>query len=491
MNARNSLRKNNSEKKLIINNVNYIDIDKYRDELIKLKQELNKRNKEYQELKVEYQKLEKDNKSNMKLIELIICESDSNNNSNNNINNVNPFFNINDNNKVNFEDNFIFRENENNNIFLKDDKNIKTKNLCKQTIKKLKDKYLYNKMKAEIMHLKEEISEKDTLMSHLKSNSKIIKLRELDNKYADTYHELVELRDKFKNLENIKQDYFITKNKMSNLFQQLDFYKKQGKKQKEQLEKVSLQNQNFIKIIENNESQKNIEENKRKYYKGENEKLKKQIKELSLNNYNLLDEMQKLKDKTNKNINKIKNENKKLKEENEKYKREIENLKKKLLEKNSDKENNKDDFFMTSTKIIGEINNNNKNITKDNKENINENEISVLDKNNESKKLETKDIEILDFKYDNEKEDKKDNKEEIKEEQKEEEKEYLFDDVKEDEKKDDEKKEEEAKKEEEKKEEEKKEEEKKEEIKKEEIKEEEKKEEEKEEEKKEKEEEKE
>ena len=57
MNQRNILRHNNSEKKLIINNVNYIDIDKYRDELIKLKQELNKRNKEYQELKVEYLKL--------------------------------------------------------------------------------------------------------------------------------------------------------------------------------------------------------------------------------------------------------------------------------------------------------------------------------------------------------------------------------------------------------------------------------------------------
>ena len=58
---RNNLRHNCSEKKLIINNVNYIDVDKYRDELIKLKQELNKRNKEYQDLKVEYAKLEKEN----------------------------------------------------------------------------------------------------------------------------------------------------------------------------------------------------------------------------------------------------------------------------------------------------------------------------------------------------------------------------------------------------------------------------------------------
>ena len=59
MNTRTILRHNNSEKRLIINSVNYIDIDKYRDELIKLKQELNKRNKEYQDLKVEYLKLAK------------------------------------------------------------------------------------------------------------------------------------------------------------------------------------------------------------------------------------------------------------------------------------------------------------------------------------------------------------------------------------------------------------------------------------------------
>ena len=427
MNTRNILRHNNSEKKLIINNVNYIDVDKYRDELIKLKQELNKRNKEYQELKVEYLKLEKDNKSNLKLIELIICESDSSGTSNN-VMNTNPFYNLNDNNKVNFEDNLMFKEKENDNILLKDDKNIKTKNLCKQTIKKLKDKYLYSKMKEEIMHLREEISEKDTLMSHLKSNSKIIKLRELDNKYADTYQELVQLRDKFKKVENIKQDYLFAKNKMSNLFQQLDFYKKQGKKQKEQLEKVSLQNQNYMKIIENNESQKNIEENKRKYYKGENEKLKKQIKDLSEQNYNLLGEIQKLRDKSNKALAKIKNENKKLKEENEKYKKEIENLKKKLLEKDKDN-NNKDDFFMTSAKIVGESNANKNDIKenkdyKENKDNINENEISVLEKNYEDKKLEPKDIEIVDFQNETEKNnEKKEEKNEIKEEQKEEQKE--------------------------------------------------------------------
>ena len=382
---------------MIINNVNYVDVDKYRDELIKLKQELNKRNKEYQELKVECQKLGKENKSNMKLMELVLYESKLNTKPNQNLN-ISDIIKMNDNNKNNVDENANHKVN--NMINLKEDKNINPKNLCKQTIKKLKDKYLYAKMREEINHLKEEISERDTLMVHLKNSSKIIRLRELDNKYADTYNELIELKDKYKKVENIKQDYYLAQNKMLNLFQQLDYYKKQTKIQKEQLEKISLENKNYAKIIENNESQKNIEENKKKYYKSENEKLKKQIKELSEINYNLIGEAQKLRGKTDKNLIKIKNENKKLKEENQKYKKEIERLTKIIADKEKEKPKPQDDFFMTSAKIVVE---NNDNKIKEKKENLNANEISVLEKQNEEKKLDAKDIEIMDLKSENEK----------------------------------------------------------------------------------------
>ena len=401
MNTRTNLRHNNSENKLIINNVNYIDVDKYRDEVIKLKQELNKRNKEYQDLKVECLKLGKENKSNMKLMELVLYESRLNTKDNQNLN-ISEIINMNDNNKNNFDDN---PNKKVNNMVLKEDKNIIGKNLCKQTIKKIKEKYLYSKMREEINHLKEEISEKDTLMVHLKNSSKIIRLRELDNKYADTYHELVELKDKYKKVENIQQDYYLAQNKMLSLFQQLDYYKKQGKIQKEQLEKISLQNKNYAKMIENNENQKSIEENKKKYFKSENEKLKKQIKELSEMNYNLIGEAQKLRGKNDKNLNKIKNENKKLKEENEKFKKEIERLKKIIADKDKQKEKPKDDFFMTSAKIVVENNNDNNNKIEEKKENINE--ISVLEKQNEEKKLDTKDIEIMDLKSEIEKKEEK------------------------------------------------------------------------------------
>ena len=401
MNTRPILRHNNTEKQLIINNVNYVDVDKYRDELIKLKQELNKRNKEYQELKVQCQKLGKENKSKMKLMELVLYESKLNTKPNQNLN-ISDIIKMNDNNKNNVDENANHKVN--NMINLKEDKNINPKNLCKQTIKKLKDKYLYAKMREEINHLKEEISERDTLMVHLKNSSKIIRLRELDNKYADTYNELIELKDKYKKVENIKQDYYLAQNKMLNLFQQLDYYKKQTKIQKEQLEKISLENKNYAKIIENNERQKSIEENKKKYYKSENEKLKKQIKELSEINYNLIGEAQKLRGKTDKNLIKIKNENKKLKEENQKYKKEIERLSKIIADKEKEKPKPQDDFFMTSAKIVVE---NNDNKIEEKKENINANEISVLEKQNEEKKLDAKDIEIMDLKSENEKKEEK------------------------------------------------------------------------------------
>ena len=84
---------------------------------------------------------------------------------------------------------------------------------------------------------------------------------------------------------------------------------------------------------------------------------------------------------------------------------------------------------MTSAKIVGESNANKNDIKenkdyKENKDNINENEISVLEKNYEDKKLEPKDIEIMDFQNETEKNnEKKEEKNEIKEEQKEEQKE--------------------------------------------------------------------
>ena len=434
---RNNLHKNNSEKRLIINNVNYIDVDKYRDELIKLKQELNKRNKEYQDLKVEYTKLENEYKSNLKLIELIINESNSNENLNSSeiINMKNPPNVIdnknNDINSVKDIDNTNANvQNEGIKKINKIKKKKKSSSLCKETMHKIKEKYLYLKMKEEINHLKEEISEKDTIMNHLKNSSKIIKLRELDNKYADTYHELTELKDKYKKVEYIKNDYFNTKNKLASLFQQLVLYKKQTRIQKEQIEKLTLQQQNNINIIENNENQKNNEENKKKYFKNENEKLKKIINNLLQENKNFTEEIEKLKNvkPPSRNLVKVEIENKKLKKQISEYVKEIEKLKKMLKEKNDKKLNkNQSDFFMTSTKIIieedqkkddnensnkndednknnnnsDEDNNNNnvdENNEKDNKNNnVSCNDVSTLNKNVDDKKLETKDIELTDL----------------------------------------------------------------------------------------------
>ena len=93
----------------------------------------------------------------------------------------------------------------------------------------------------------------------------------------------------------------------------------------------------------------------------------------------------------------------------------MEELRKKAFDKESEK--TKDDFFMTSAKIVVD---NTGNKTEDKKENnINENDNSILGKNDD-KKLETKDIEIMDLKSENAKKEEKveENKEEEKEDKK-------------------------------------------------------------------------
>lgn len=119
----------NLEKRLknaSINNPN-IDIDKYRDEIIHLKQQLNNRNREFHNLKIEHNKLIKDHKASVKLFEDIVKEinvaqvtnmdDDINingnkaNNNNNNINDYTKSYENNNNNEYNVNNDEI---NENN-----------------------------------------------------------------------------------------------------------------------------------------------------------------------------------------------------------------------------------------------------------------------------------------------------------------------------------------------------------------------------------------
>jgi len=58
-----------------IQNINAWDVDKLKEELILVKNELNKRNKDYNAIKIAYTKLDTENKKNVKIIEEILEEA--------------------------------------------------------------------------------------------------------------------------------------------------------------------------------------------------------------------------------------------------------------------------------------------------------------------------------------------------------------------------------------------------------------------------------
>ncbi len=140
------------------------------------------------------------------------------------------------------------------------------------------------------MGLKDELREKENIIEELKKNVKTSKFKELDYKYAEVFKELNMVKNRNDYLENIQQDYINSKNQIIFLLQQIDLYKKDNKRQKEQIEKLLLVNQNSIMKKEENDNQKNAEEQKIKMLKYENEKLKKRVKEIEKQQLKYLEE---------------------------------------------------------------------------------------------------------------------------------------------------------------------------------------------------------
>ena len=144
------------------------------------------------------------------------------------------------------------------------------------------------------MGLKDELREKDNIIDELKSNIKTTKFKELDLKYAEIFKQYNEVKKRNELLENMQQDYINSKNQIIFLLQQIDLYKKDNKRQKEHVEKLILNQQNFI-MEEENDNQKNMEDQKLKMLKYENDKLKKRIKDIDNKNYKYSEEIEKLK----------------------------------------------------------------------------------------------------------------------------------------------------------------------------------------------------
>ena len=281
---RSKLCVNSSSEKRALFSIKHTDIEGCQEEIIMMRKKYNKLNQDYLELKVEYNKLEQEYKYNIKFMEAVIKEA-----------NASVISELLDEGKCN--DNFNNENYKNNEI--------KQNNLSKETIKLLKEKSIYEKLKLEIMGLKDELREKENIIEELKKNVKTSKFKELDYKYAEVFKELNIVKNRNNELENIQQDYINSKNQIIFLFQQIDLYKKENKKQKEQIEKLILLNQNSIIKKEDNSNQKNVEEQKIKLLKYENEKLKEKIKDVEKQHFRYLEQLEQLKNQKQNQTHKI------------------------------------------------------------------------------------------------------------------------------------------------------------------------------------------
>jgi hypothetical protein len=149
------------------------DIDKLRDELIKIKSDYNKKTKEYLQLKIAYTKLNETNLENCKVIETLIKEANKN---------------------------LAAKAEEPINEETQSDSKITSiigANMSEDSLKKTTTHYYNQRFLSEIMTLRQELNKKDSLIQSMKNNSKVMKYNELNGKYAKTYQDYMDLTKQY------------------------------------------------------------------------------------------------------------------------------------------------------------------------------------------------------------------------------------------------------------------------------------------------------
>ena len=315
-----------------------MDIERCQEELLRSRMKYNKLNQKYLELKVEYNKLEKDFRYNVRLMESIIKES--------NISALSEYL---EGPKIEKTyNNFNKREKTTGN---KDNEKIRQNGLSKTTLKILQEKSIYERLKIEIMNLREELREKESIIDDLKNNEKATKFRELDNKMAKMYEELNEVKARNQVLETMQVDYVNSKNQIIFLLKQIDLYKKDNKKLKELYDKILFDYQNITKQKELFANSRNLYEEKIKALVTRNNGLKIKIEDLRNRNLAYYEEIENFKNLNQSQIDRILIRKDK---EISQYKGQITQLKIELsnLQKITD-ERNKNNINSSSSSITG------------------------------------------------------------------------------------------------------------------------------------------
>ncbi len=406
------------------------ELDRSRDMIMKLKNDLSNKNKEIHLLKINKITIEEEHSKTLKTLREFLKNSDKL---------TKEAYktierNINDNRNIEQYDQYHESENEENFPSIK--KKIKAQNKNKKIIK---DFIKIDSLKQHIYSLNEELNKKNTIITELKNNKKATGYKELQNNFLNSCNEIKEIkkenneikshidditnllimeRDDNKVLKNklkeFKQRFELFKELSINKVKQLDnalniakekernfIIKKNGEKSKEKYD-------DYMKTLEFNEMKKKINEYQmnmkknneiiRKFRsnnfvkKEENKKLKNDKDDLLNQNTMLYRENEEMKNKIKEYQRKIKNyekEEKKWKEkekENEDLKKEIGNLKK-IIEDMK----NKDKIFFTD--IENNNTEHNENVEKEeikNEENKKEKEDENNKKTNENDKKEKK-----------------------------------------------------------------------------------------------------
>jgi hypothetical protein len=149
-----------------IQNLVITDVERLKEETIKLKNELNKRNKEYNGIKIAFLKLDSENKKNMRIIEDILEEATR-------------------------------QKYQANNELETDLKNLIHTNISTNSLNRLKESNIINNLRRQNTELKNQVNQKEEEFINLKSSSKASKYHELDQKMKNSIDELNFITESF------------------------------------------------------------------------------------------------------------------------------------------------------------------------------------------------------------------------------------------------------------------------------------------------------
>ena len=152
--------------------------------------------------------------------------------------------------------------------------------VSKSTLKKAKEQYITQRLKIEIFTLRNQLKEKDKVISVLKSAAKVSKYKELDTRYSKLYKECLSHKEKIQNYLVMEGEYFELKERESEILERVNNIEKENDKLRSKLEEYVGRAKKEEKDKINARLVKKDYDQKLSILKNENERLKSKLKQL-------------------------------------------------------------------------------------------------------------------------------------------------------------------------------------------------------------------